>query len=296
MRARRALCGVMIDGTGRRLLVAESETAAQRRKRRADVGRSEGESFADVLRELAPGAEVERIAPSDADVGLPAPAALGAFDAVFVTGSPVHAYDDTPEVRRQRAFMRAVFDSGVPGWGSCAGLQLAVAAAGGRVRRMPERKEVGIARRLTATEAGRDHPMLAGRPAAWDALTIHFDEVEALPDGAVLLAGNGRSDVHAAEIRSGKAVFWGVQYHPELSPAEIGAALRRQAEALVEEGLATTTAVVGERAALFERLEAEPDGREVRWLLGIDDEVALAENRRRELCNFLRHVVGGGFA
>lgn len=286
----------MINGIGRRLLVAESETAEQRRRRRADVGQSEGESFAAVLRELAPGAEVVRIAPSDSDDAVPAPDALTAYDAIFLTGSPVHAYDDTPEVERQIAFMRHVFSSGVPSWGSCAGLQIATVAAGGRVRRMPERKEVGIARRITATEAGRNHPLLAGRPAAWDALTIHFDEVEALPDGAVRLAGNGRSDVHAAEIRCGAGVFWGVQTHPELCPAEIGAALRRQADSLVEEGLVPDTAPVERQAALFERLQDEPDARDVRWLLGIDEEVAVAENRRRELINFLRHLAAGGFA
>lgn len=285
----------MIDGTGRRLLVAESETREQRAKRRADVGQSEGESFVSVVRDLAPGAAIDRIAPLDADEAVLSAEAIRDYDAVFVTGSPVHAYDDTPEVQRQIAFMRAVFASGVPGFGSCAGLQLAVVAAGGRVRQMPERKEVGIARRLTATEAGRGHPMLAGRPPSWDALTIHFDEVEALPEGAVLLAGNGRSDVHAAEIRCGAGVFWGVQYHPELSPGEIGAALRRQAESLVEEGLVTGVDIVADRAALFERLQDDPDGREVRWLLGVDEEVALAENRRRELSNFLRCVAEDGF-
>lgn len=286
----------MIDGNGRRLLVAESETAEQRRRRRAHVGQSEGESFASVLHELARGAEVTRISPSDSDDALPTADALTTYDAVFLTGSPIHAYDDTPEVRRQIALMRRVFKSGVPGWGSCAGLQIATVAAGGRVRRMPERKEVGIARRITATEAGRTHPMLAGRPAAWDALAIHFDEVEALPEGAVRLAANGRSDVHAAEIRVGKGVFWGVQTHPELCPAEIGAALRRQAGALVKEGLVPDEAPVERQAALFERLQDEPDARDVRWLLGIDDEVAVAERRRRELINFLRHLAAGGFA
>jgi hypothetical protein len=33
------------------------------------------------------------------------------FDAVFPTGSPLHVYDDTPEVRRHLDFMRAVFAS-----------------------------------------------------------------------------------------------------------------------------------------------------------------------------------------
>ena len=51
------------------------------------------------------------------------------------------------------------------------------AAAGGRVRKMPERLEAGVARRIAATDAGRAHPLLEGRPAAWDAPAIHGDEV-----------------------------------------------------------------------------------------------------------------------
>lgn len=86
--------------------------------------------------------------------------------------------------------MRSVFASGTPSFGSCAGLQLAVAAAGGTVRKMPARMAAGIARRITATEAGRDHPLLAGRPPAWDAPAVHGDEVESLPADATLLASN----------------------------------------------------------------------------------------------------------
>ncbi len=172
-----------------------------------------------MVRALVPGAECDLVRPAEDGAELPGRAGLEGYDAVFLTGSPLHVYEDTPEVRRQLDFMRAVFASGTPAFGSCAGLQVATAAAGGTVRENRRGHEAAFARRITPTEAGRSHPLLAGRPAAYDAPTIHSDEVEQLPDGAVLLASNGVTAVQAAEIRHAGGVFWGVQYHPEL-PAE----------------------------------------------------------------------------
>ena len=60
-----------------------------------------------------------------------------------------------PSVTRQIDFARAAFAAGVPVRGSCWGLQLAVAALGGSVRRNPRGRELPIARAITVTEAGR---------------------------------------------------------------------------------------------------------------------------------------------
>jgi len=273
-----------------RFLIAESETAEQRQSRRDDVGRSAGESYRETLRALCPDAAIDLIAPADPDVATPEPAWLARHDAVFVSGSPVHVYDDTPEVGRQIAFMRAVFASGVPSFGSCAGLQLAVAAAGGGVR-PAVRREAGLARRIGRTPAGRDHPLLAGRGVAWDAPAIHGDETDTLPPGGTALATNATTRVQAAEIRHDGGVFWGVQYHPELSLAEIGAALRRQADSVVEAGLALSVSAVEDQAALFDALDHRPDRVDLRWRLGVDAEVAEWSCRTRELANFIRHLV-----
>jgi len=273
------------------VLIAESETPDEREARRERAGKSSGETYAATLEQMNPGIEVTRVAPADDDARIVPPDEIARYDAVFLTGSPLHVYADTPEVRRQLAFMRAVFASGTPSFGSCAGLQLAVAAAGGRVRKMPEQMEAGIARRITPSAAGRHHPLLAGRPAAWDAPAIHGDEVEALPDGATLLAGNAVTNVQAAEIRHDRGIFWGVQYHPELAPCEIASALRRQASSLVEAGLARDDDAVERRAALLDALEAEPDSRTIAWELGVDREFADAQRRRTEIANFIRHLV-----
>lgn len=68
---------------------------------------------------------------------------------------------------------------------------------------------------------------------------------------------------------------------------EIAAALRRQAAALVEVGLAPDEAAVKEQADRFDALHRAPEERSRRWLLGVDGEVADEGNRRRELINFL---------
>jgi GMP synthase (glutamine-hydrolysing) len=81
-------------------------------------------------------------------------------------------------------------------------LQLAAAALGGRVRTNPRGREIGVARGVALTEAGRGHPMLAGRPAVFEALCFHLDEVEAPPPGAEVLAGNAMSAVQAMALRT----------------------------------------------------------------------------------------------
>ncbi len=271
-------------------LVAESETADEREARRRHAGKSSGETYAATLRQIRPGAAITIVAPADDDARVFDAGELRAFDAVFVTGSPMHVYDDTPEVRRQIAFMRTVFASHTPSFGSCAGLQIAVAAAGGKVRKMPERLEAGIARRITPTAAGRDHPLLAGRPACWDAPAIHGDEVETLPADAILLASNAVTSVQAAEIRHDGGTFWGVQYHPELSPGEIAVALRRQSADIVDLGLAENEAEVERQAALLDALHDDPERPALWWALGIDRAFAEEASRRTELVNFLEHL------
>jgi GMP synthase (glutamine-hydrolysing) len=283
--------GVCGNEPALRFLVVESETADEREARRAAAGKSSGETFAATLAQMVPGVRIDRVAPADEEDAPPSVAAIAGYDAVFLSGAPLHVYCATPETRRQVDFMRAVFASGTPSFGSCAGLQVACAAAGGSVRAMPRRDEAGIARGMVATEAGRNHPLLAGRGATWSALAIHGDEVEALPEGALLLAGNAAATVQAAEIRVGEGVFWGVQYHPELAPGEVAAALRRQTDDLVEGGVAGSDEDVEAAAALFDALHRDPEARPVWWRLGIGAEVAREEGRRTELRNFVEHLV-----
>lgn len=268
-------------------LIAQSELPEEREARRKRAGKSSGETYAATLGQMQSGGRATIISPADDDGAVPTPDWIAQFDAVFLTGSPMHVYDDTPEVRRQLDFMRRVFDAGVPAFGSCAGLQIATAAAGGTVRKMPDRMEAGVARRISATAVGRNHPLLAGRPASWDAPAIHGDEVHQLPPGATLLASNAVTTVQAAEIQFRGGIFWGVQYHPELALREIAIALRAQKGDLVEAGLARSENEVDRRAEEFDALHDDPGCSALLWQLGIDGEFAEEQLRRREISNFL---------
>ena len=86
---------------------------------------------------------------------LPFGITLSDFDGVMFPGSPLHIYDPDPCVTRQIDFARAAFGAGVPVWGSCWGLQLAVVGLGESVRRNPRGRELPIARAITVTDAGR---------------------------------------------------------------------------------------------------------------------------------------------
>src|SRR5580765_2567898 len=157
--------------------------------------------------------------------GLPFGTTLTDFDGVMFPGSPLHIYDPTPIVTRQIDFGRAAFAAGVPVWGSCWGLQLAVVALGGSVRRNPRGRELPIARAITVTDAGRTHPLLASRPAVFDALCSHLDEIEKLPPSSQVLAANELSSIQAIEVQTPwRGSFHGTQYHPEHTLA-ISAAL-----------------------------------------------------------------------
>ena len=273
------------------VLISESETREARDSRRATTGRSSGETFKDLLRRLVPDAECELVQTVEAGPERHPSRGLGDYDAVVLAGSPLHVYAATPEVQRQVAFMRAVFASGTPSFGSCAGLQIAVAAAGGTVRQRRGMPEIAFARRILRTETGRQHPMLHGRPDVFDALAVHSDEVETLPPEAELLAGNRHATVQAAAIRHAGGTFWGVQYHPELPLAEIADALRRQSANLVAQGFADTDQAVDSYADMIAALDAAPERRDLAWRLGLDQQVTDATLRQTEIRNFVEYLV-----
>ena len=187
--------------------------------------------------------------------------------------------------------MRAVFASGTPSFGSCAGLQVATVAAGGTVRPNGRGAEAPFARGIAPTGEGAAHPLFAGRPARFDAPSIHSDEVAELPDGAILLASNAHTRVQAAEIRSGEGVFWGVQYHPELSLGEVAAAIRRQADDLGAKGALASPEAVEQEAALIDALDRDARDANPAARLRLDAEVIDQGRRRREIRNFLEELV-----
>ncbi len=212
------------------------------------------------------------------------------FDGVVFPGSPIQMYEETEEVRSAAAFMAAVYASGTPSFGSCAGLQIAAVAAGGTVKPREGVMEAGLARGIVATEAGRGHALLRGREGSWDALAMHSTVVDRVPGGATVLASARGTPVEAAEIRHADGTFWGVQYHPEVTMGEIADALRAQQDELVDDDLAEDGEAVERYASALDALDARPDRRDLAWQIGVDDEVTDFAKRTTEIRNFLDHI------
>ena len=79
------------------------------------------------------------------------------------------------------------------------------AALGGEVQLNPRGREIGIARNICPTDAGRQHAMFADKAGAFDAICVHEDEVAELPACGTLLASNAMSRVQAAVMCEGDA-------------------------------------------------------------------------------------------
>ena len=169
-------------------------------------------------------------------------------------------------------------------------------AAGGVVRRNPKGREVGFGRRIRATPEGARHPMYAGKPAVFEAMTVHLDEVETLPEGAQLLANNDHSQVQAATFRAGRASCWGVQYHPEYPFREMAAIFRRLRPSLVAEGFFMDEDEEAAFIADLEHFEREPANASLAWRHGIDGGVIAREFRTLEVANWIGREVAPGRA
>ena len=172
-------------------------------------------TFREVLQAVDPAMEITVINPYADPAARPD---LEGVDGVIFTGSGVDWGVDDPRAEPLRAVARAVFDARRPAYGSCNGMQLGAYMFGGAVGSSPNGREDGLARDIRLTDAGRDHPFLAGRRDGYAVPCVHRDEVTRLPQSAVLLAGNAHSPVQAFAYEQDGQRFWGVQYHPEISP------------------------------------------------------------------------------
>lgn len=248
--------------------------------------------YRDMLLKYLPDAEYDVWLSSDDPKGGPTDNDLKEYAAVLWPGCNLTVYHDHDErVKRHLDLARRAYEFGVPGFGTCWGIQVAVYVAGGCVEPHPLGREMGVIRNIRITEDGLKHPMFDGKPVVFSHFLSHDDYVTQLPTCAVRLAANDYCPVQAAAVRYLNGEFWAVQYHPEYDLHEMARLIVAREDRLVKQGLFRGHGDLVDYVDRLEALAADPSRKDLRWQLGIDDHVLKDNIRQREFINCLNKLV-----
>jgi GMP synthase (glutamine-hydrolysing) len=165
------------------------------------------------------------------------------YDGLLVLGGAMGPADDDscPWLPAVRALLVDAIDAGLPTFGICLGAELMAVACGGTVRRGSAGPELGVLD-VTPTDAAADDPLFRALPAGSRVVQWHWEEITALPPGAVRLASSSTYENQA--FRLGERA-WAVQGHPEVT-AEIAAAWARDDSPLLKAAGREPTELVAE--------------------------------------------------
>ncbi|HID70739.1 MAG TPA: type 1 glutamine amidotransferase [Desulfobacterales bacterium] len=248
--------------------------------------------YGDMLQRNVPEADYDVLLPSDPGVNIPTEKELEKYSGILWTGCNLCIFDETnPSVVNQIALAKRCFEIGIPSFGSCWGLQVSVVAAGGKVAPNPKGKEMGIARKIKLTPEGKTHPLFMGKPPVFEAYISHDDMVTELPPGGMVLAGNDFTPVQALAVTHKKGSFWSVQYHPEYNLHEMACLIIAREKKLIELGFFRKAEELKGLVDKMKLLNTEPDRKDLRWQLVIDDDVLSDEIKECEFRNWISELV-----
>ncbi len=155
------------------------------------------------------------------------------YDGLIWGGSSLNIYNDTPEIRRQIVFMKECQKKVKNILAICWGMQVAVTAAGGEVKKA-EGSHIGIANEITINESGLKHPIYKNKEKKFNSPAFNFDEVKTLPQNAVCLASNKINKVQSLHFKVNETNVWGLQYHPEITYEKMISLIEFRKDRLIE--------------------------------------------------------------
>jgi GMP synthase (glutamine-hydrolysing) len=155
------------------------------------------------------------------------------YDGLVWGGSSLNIYNDTPEIRKQIEFMKECQKKVKNILAICWGMQVAVTAAGGEVKKA-EGSHIGIANEITINENGLNHPIYRNKEKKFNSPAFNFDEVKTLPQNAVCLASNKINKVQSLYFKINETNVWGLQYHPEITYEKMISLIEFRKDRLIE--------------------------------------------------------------
>ena len=158
---------------------------------------------------------------------------LEQYDGLIWGGSSLNIYNDTPEIRRQIEFMKNCQNKVGKILAICWGMQVAVTAAGGQVKKA-DNSHIGIANEIEINKNGIKHPLYKNKDKKFNSPAFNFDEVVKIPDKGICLASNKINKVQSLYFEVNKTKIWGLQYHPEITYEKMINLIEFRKERLIE--------------------------------------------------------------
>ena len=159
---------------------------------------------------------------------------LKSYDGLIWGGSSLNIYNDTPEIRRQISFMKECFKNVKKILAICWGMQVAVTAAGGEVKKGVKGSHIGIAKNIEITNEGLKSLLYKDKNNKFNTPAFNFDEVVTIPKDAIHLASNKINNIQGLNFKNGVSEIWGLQYHPEITYTKMVDIIKFRKEALIK--------------------------------------------------------------
>ena len=116
----------------------------------------------------------------------------------------------------------------------CWGMQVAVTAAGGEVKKGVNGSHIGIANEVQLTDSGINNSFYKDKSKKFNTPAFNFDEVVTVPQNSVHLAFNKINKIQGLNFKSGVSEIWGLQYHPEITYEKMIDIIKFRKKALIE--------------------------------------------------------------
>ncbi len=158
---------------------------------------------------------------------------LYTYDGLIWGGSSLNIYNDTPEIKKQIEFMKNCQNKVKNILGICWGMQVAVTAAGGQVKKA-NTSHVGIAKEIEINEYGLKHPLYKDKEKKFNSPAFNYDEVVKIPENGICLASNKINKVQSLYFQINKTRVWGLQYHPEITYEKMISLINFRRKRLIE--------------------------------------------------------------
>ena len=200
---------------------------------------------------------------------------LNEYDGLIWGGSSLNIYNDTIEIRRQIDFMKESQKKIKKILAICWGMQVAVTAAGGEVKKCQKGTHRGIAHEIQINDNGLKHPLYKDKKNNFNTPAFNFDEVVTLPNNSKCLASNKVNKVQSIYFEINNNKVWGLQYHPEITYQKMIQLIEFRKDRLIE-----TRKVFNDYKEIDEHIAS------------IKNEISVSDNQQRmiELRNWLNSI------